>query len=323
MKQWTVTYREKSGVKTSVIIEAEDRAGVFAELKQRGINAISITEGAVKAKRNARGGVSKGVWGVVAAGVVAAVVGVVWMMMPEEEKPEVVKDTKPKVVHETTYKPAKSKPVKEEKSAEPEPVKVDPNARPTKPFEKVNGYIKLPSGRVHKLSTVVLTNDFNVTSPRPAYAIFNSHVENQISSLITLPLGGTLVGSPNYGDRFVEDFLESLKTPIVIEEGDDAETIALKKAMIDAKRDLKARYDAGEDIATIMNNTHAELQKLALVKKNLMEEIYKVQRDPEATMEDVDLVIKAVNNVLEKDGIAPIEMNPVVRQSLKYHKEGK
>ena len=46
MKQWTVTYREKSGVKTSVVIEAEDRVGVFAELKQRGINAISITEGA-------------------------------------------------------------------------------------------------------------------------------------------------------------------------------------------------------------------------------------------------------------------------------------
>lgn len=52
MKQWTVTYREKSGLKTSVVIEAEDRAGVFAELKQRGINAISITEGAVKAKRS-------------------------------------------------------------------------------------------------------------------------------------------------------------------------------------------------------------------------------------------------------------------------------
>ena len=42
MKQWTVYFRDKNGSKASVVIEAEDRSGVFAELKKRGISAISV-----------------------------------------------------------------------------------------------------------------------------------------------------------------------------------------------------------------------------------------------------------------------------------------
>ena len=50
MKQWTVYFRDKNGSKASVVIEAEDRSGVFAELKRRGISAISVSEGASNKK---------------------------------------------------------------------------------------------------------------------------------------------------------------------------------------------------------------------------------------------------------------------------------
>ena len=207
-------------------------------------------------------------------------------------------------------------------SAEPETAPpVDPNARPEKPFEKVNGYVMLPSGRMHKLSKTVLTNDFNETSPRPSYAIFEHHVENQIASLITLPPGGTLVGTPHYDESFVRAFLKSLENPIIVSKDDDEETAALKRAMIETKIDLKARYDAGEDIAQVMNDTHDELQRLARVKKDIEDEVRRIQRDSGATIDDVDDFIEAANILLESKGIEPIQMNPILRQMLILQKE--
>lgn len=220
------------------------------------------------------------------------------------------------LISETT--PAKSTPL--ESGEKPQPV-IDPNARPTKAFEKVNGYVMLPSGRMHKLSKNVLTNDFNVTQPKPKYAVFEHHVENQIASLLTLPPGGTLVGTPKYDQKFVDAFLKSLENPIIVTKDDDDETAELKRAVIETKKDLKTRYDAGEDIAQVMNDTHNEFQKLARVKKDIEEEIRKIQRDPNATIDDIDDFVSAANVLLEQKGIEPIQMNPIVRQMLILQRE--
>ena len=47
MAKYTVRYRDSSGVAKVTEIDAEDRAGVFAALKEMGVSAISVTEGAV------------------------------------------------------------------------------------------------------------------------------------------------------------------------------------------------------------------------------------------------------------------------------------
>lgn len=321
MKQWTVTYREKSGVKTSVVIEAEDRAGVFAELKQRGINAISITEGAVKAKRSATsGGVSKGVWGVVAAMVVAAIGVVVWLSFSTDDKVEIEEAPKPKAVKTPAPMPEKPKPVKVEKPEEPAPVKIDPNARPTKVGETVNGYIKLPSGRLHKVRGVI-TNSVSAIQTKGKYEIFEHHCENEIACLLTIQPGQGLVGTPRYNGRFTKEFLESLKKPIVINDDDSEEDKELKRNVNLAKQELKAAYDRGEDIEKIMLDTRREYQDLAMYKQELRQLIYEYKKTENPSDQDVEDYVTAANKLLEAKGIAPLNIGPISRRKLMMMRE--
>ena len=74
------------------------------------------------------------------------------------------------------------------------------------------------------------------------------------------------VGEMRYGPNFVKKFLRSCETPIVITKNDTPEIAELKKAVIDAKIELKARYDAGEDISEIMNQTRRDLVELGNVR---------------------------------------------------------
>ena len=317
MKQWTVTYRDRSGARTSVVIEAEDRAGVFAELRTRGINAISIAEGVVKAPRRAAsgGGISKGVWGLVAAVAVAAIAGVVWMMMPTEEKPiEVKKETKLKTVEKPAPVQPKT-PSKVEKVEEPAPVKIDPNARPTKVGETVNGYIKLPSGRLHKVRGVI-TNSVSAVQTKGKYEIFEHHCENEIACLLTIEPGQGLVGTPRYNGRFTKEFLESLKKPIVINDDDSEEDKELKRNVNLAKQELKAAYDRGEDIEKIMLDTRREYQDLAMYKQELRQFIYEYQKNESPSDQDVEDYVTAANKLLEAKGIAPLNIGPISRRKL-------
>lgn len=321
MKQWTVTYRDKNGSKASVIIEAEDRVGVFAELKKRGISAISVTEGAVKAKRRATGaGVSKGVWGVVAAMVVAAIGVVVWLSLSTDDKVEVEEAPKPKAVKTPAPIPEKPQPAKVEKPEEPAPVKIDPNARPTKVGETVNGYIKLPSGRLHKVRGVI-TNSVSAIQTKGKYEIFEHHCENEIACLLTIQPGQGLVGTPRYNGRFTKEFLESLKKPIVINDDDSEEDKELKRNVNLAKQELKAAYDRGEDIEKIMLDTRREYQDLAMYKQELRQLIYEYKKTENPSDQDVEDYVTSANKLLEAKGIAPLNIGPISRRKLMMMRE--
>ena len=80
-----------------------------------------------------------------------------------------------------------AKPTKPSKASEmPKPTPVDPNARPTKVGEVVNGYVLLPSGRLHK-RTGVITNSA-ASRAKGAYHIFDHACDNEIACyLIHVP----------------------------------------------------------------------------------------------------------------------------------------
>ena len=200
----------------------------------------------------------------------------------------------------------------------PEPKKIDPNARPTKVGEMLNGYIKLPSGRLHKVKGVITNNMSQVKSK---YEIFDYHCENEIACMLTIQPGQTLVGTPRYNGRFKAEFLESLKTPIIPSKDDSEEDAALKRAVNDAKIELKAALDRGEDIEQIMLDTRKEFQDLYRYKMEIQQELNEFKRKEGVTNEDVEDFVTACNQMLEKKGIAPLKLGPLSRQRLKMLKQ--
>ena len=140
------------------------------------------------AKRSKPRKPSKGVWLVATAFVVVAAAVVVIAILPRGK-------VTPSAVVE---KPVKTKvaitpPMPAPKPQQPVETKVDPNARPTKVGEVVNGYVMLPSGRIHK-PTGVVTNrvaDYG----KSKYSIFENRSDNEIAGILMANTGNADVGN--------------------------------------------------------------------------------------------------------------------------------
>lgn len=304
MKQWTVIYREKSGVKTSVVIEAEDRAGVFAELKQRGINAISITEGAVKAKRKATGGVSKGVWGVVAAVVAVALVAVVWVVMEGEEASVEVK-----------------KPKKERVEPEKAPVRDEvqlPKAKPTeKPVEKPVDN-RPPHQIVVETISVITNADGSVLERfrtadgkiRSKQSAPRSVFDNSSDQLIAMAIQGanSPVGMPPMpiSDSAEKDFVESLKKPIVINPDDSEEIKQLKQSVMAVRAEIDQMMKDGKSFKEIMKDHQALVNDNASLRKDVLKSVNEFIEKGDA--EGAQMFLEKANETLGEMGIAPVDM---------------
>lgn len=319
MSKWVVTTRGASGQRESLILEAPDRTAVFEELKKRGISAIKVDEAngknAASRTSSARPKWVKGL----AAGLIVVICGVAALvcLMQKPDAPA-APDAPAKKPAKTALEPLKPREVK---PPSPKPVE-EPAAKPKElPPQKVgetrDGYIKLPSGRLHRVRGVV-TN--TTAAVKGKYAIFNHHCENEIACLLTIQPGEGLVGTPRYNGRFTKDFLESLDEPIVITAEDSPEDAELKRNMIETKKELKAAYDRGEDIEQIMLDTRKEYQKLSIFKMDMRQAINEYRKSEGVTDEDVEVYVQAANKMLEEKGIAPLNIGPITRLKIRMMK---
>jgi hypothetical protein len=56
---------------------------------------------------------------------------------------------------------------------------------------------------------------------------------------------------------------------------------------------------------------------MGTIKKDLEKEIRKANRDSTMTDDDMELLVKAANKMLEEKGISPINYNPLTRTILR------
>lgn len=195
----------------------------------------------------------------------------------------------------------------------PEETTIDPSARPTKVGEVVNGYVMLPSGRIHK-PTGVVTNRV-ADYAKSQYSIFEHRSDNEIAAILMMRPGDTVVGTRRYDRWFSRQFLKSCETPIEFLPTDEPWKIDLKRAVIQARKDLKEAYDRGEDIEAIMTESRQQLQDLARYKQSI-KQLYVSNMKECETPEQVEALGLAVNKMLEEKGCAPMDFTPLTKQSL-------
>ena len=260
------------------------------------------------AKRGAPRKTSKGVWLFIAAVVaVAAAVVVVTLLPREKATPRSIVETPVKT--KETVAPAVPVP----KPKQPVEAKVDPNARPTKVGEVVNGYVMLPSGRIHK-PTGVVTNrvaDYG----KSKYSIFENRSDNEIAGILMANHGEAVVGTKRYDKWFEKQFLKSIETPITVSPDDEPWQADLKKLVMQARLELKEAHDKGEDIAAIMSESRQQLQDLSKYKQSV-KQIYAQNVKECATEQEVADLQNAVNVMLEEKGCAPMNFTPLTKMRL-------
>lgn len=248
--------------------------------------------------------------GLIAGGIAIAAGGVTFFILSRGEG---VQESKAEQTKKVIAEVAPTKPTSLPVAASEKPKPVDPNARPTKVGEMVNGYVKLPSGRIHKV-TGVITNSI-ANRPKAKYQIFERRCNNEIAAYLTIKPGDTIVGTPNYNGRFKQDFIESLKEPIIVSQDDSPENAQLKRDVIAARLELKDAMDRGEDIEKIMLDTRAELQNLMVAKMELKHMFFEERKNCKTDQEVEDL-FNACNKILEEKGIAPITYGPITKRNL-------
>ena len=210
-------------------------------------------------------------------------------------------------------KPAAAKTNAAEIATSKSPHGIDTSARPTKVGEKVNGYVMLPDGTIHKMTGKA----HSVTAMQDPSQIFDNGAENEIAALITMEPGEVIVGGPDR-ETFTAEFLKSTVVPIIVKADDPEEVKALKRAVNEVKADLKAAHDRGEDIVAIVEKTYDEFQRLAQYKEDLFNEVNDYSQKEEVTDEDVKDYLAAANKLLEEKGIAPLDDTAFIRAKIEY-----
>jgi hypothetical protein len=304
---WKITYRDKHGKHAQEYIDSENRNSLFKILRERGINAIKIDQAGHKEKPYKK-------WKKITAfliGIFTAIIGLIIVLFLLEDNTPIRGIEKPlKEVPSSKKAYIKKEVTKVVEKKKIEDVKKD---RPTKVGEVINGYVMLPSGRIHR-RTGVVTNSIS-GRPKAKYAIFNRKSDNIIAGLITIKPGDIILGSPNYNGTFKQDFLESLSEPITITNEDSPEQIELKRDVIATRQELKEAYDRGEDIEKIISNTRRELQELMRVK-NMYRKLFLEEKRNCKTEQDIDDLFSACNKMLEEKGITPLTYGPITKKNL-------
>lgn len=148
--------------------------------------------------------------------------------------------------------------------------------------------------------------------------IFKHNAEEHIAIVLGMKVGEPVIGDFAYDERFVKSFKESLKEPIEILDTDSEQDREMKEAVIETKKELKARMDAGEDIAQIMNDTMDEFRRLGRYRHDLQTHLSEITRDTEKySDQDVHDFTEAANKMLEREGIPPIKMPRLIMRGLR------
>lgn len=155
---------------------------------------------------------------------------------------------------------------------------------------------------------------------KPRYEIFENRVDNEIACLVSVEPGTQVFGNRNYGPNFTKRFLKSLEKPIIATHEDTEYEKSVKRAVNEAKIELKAAYDRGEDIVEVMNETRKELQRLGRYREELVQMARKEARRAEQP-DDVKDIVTAVNKMLDQKGLAPIRPNSISRLALQMQME--
>ena len=253
-------------------------------------------------------------WGLCAVAAVLVAAVAVWRLWPTDvESPEPEKAKKPSHIREVA--PSLPAPRAEDDADSQGKEEKKPKVRPPQQLGEVrDGYVLLGSG-LHKIRGEV-TNNCSLTRGR--YAIFKHSAENTIAGLLSMKAGDVLVGEPDYQGAFAESLRRSLKEPITIDETDTPEQVELKRAVIEAKEELKKAMDRGEDVEKILVEARRECQDLARAKQLMMSDVYHFVDKKAVTQEDVEIYVEAANKLLESKGIAPIERSTIADIKLRH-----
>ena len=309
---FTVTYRDKDGARREECVGAANRAECLAALKERGIVPVSVREGRASARprsgKNAaspNGGTRSSiiVRAAILAAVVLAVVGGAWWLLSRREAED---GGRAAPRHDVAQVEAPKDAVRPDQPAD-KPRQATPV--PTTHAPPSGGAAARSPAEEKPRKQTMAERGIRVAKPRKELRPrrFKYNAEEHIAFFLETEPGDVVFGEIPYGQKFVEDFKASLREPVAILPEDSEDVRQLKRSVQEMKEELKAKMDAGEDIAQIMRDARRQLVELGNYRTSLEDELKRIARGGEFNEEEFEKFVNAANKMLEEKGLSPIK----------------
>jgi hypothetical protein len=290
MKNWDVTVRGVDGKTEVIIISAETRNDVFAELKKLGKNAIRIEESLGKKPRKAKKSAAsvKG-RGLVAAAIVVLGAALVmwWMTQGEEKKVEEKADKKERVVNE--------------KKVEKRPTVVVKKDEGVKGDSKIDealaniGNLEKPKIKVRELSPEEWLRITN--------RVFKTGTEQLMSIVFSTEPGDMPMPIPPISDEDKQNIISILISKNPINESDSEKIKLCKENVALAKKEMVEYLKEGGDPDDFLRYYFQELKSAFELRNAAVDQIRETwEGDPELGRQ----FLEKVNEKFANEGIKSI-----------------
>lgn len=308
--QYTVIYRGKNGRRDQLVLEASSRDDVFAKLKERGIAAISVKEGAAKSTSAKSPSVGRGaVKGAIVGLLVVALGFLAWLFVGngildggkgDTEKPAKKIDKGSKSVAGSTSSATATNQVQEVATSTPED-DLPPDQRIVKESYtiKTNGHGKI----IERFKTADGKSHMVIGHVEPTFV-------EPSDQLLAMAMSGRTdgLGAPPPMPGGVSDaaFMESLKTEIVINDDDPPEVRDVKQKVIDARADALAMIKEGRSLDDILSEHHKLAMENDSIRRECQQELKRLVESGD--MEGAQRYRDVMSLALQQMGIAELRM---------------
>ena len=306
--EFTVKYRSQGGRVDYEIVQANSRSEAFSILKDKGIVAISITEGGTHCHRPKKAFPSR----LIKISLIGLLLPVaIWLYFTLFN----------------TSNNLKSKPVKATANRDAK-LAIAPKGKPTqKPqFNSATNSIQTPKESKPAIDTKVkldftaMTNAHGEVMERwrtpdgktharlvPPKPLFDNVIDQTLSLVLSVPKGHTLPPMPGLGPNATKEFAEALKKPIVINE-DDPEDVKRAKLLVQAGREaIFDQLETGKSVNEIIAEHCAAVNDNAELHNTVNSEYRKLLA--EGDLEGAETYRQEANKILEKSGAEPVQQH--------------
>lgn len=300
---YTITYRDKAGSRAYLELDVPTKGDVWPELKKRGINAISVTEGHAP---QAKGAVNKGSkittkTILLVAALISAIVASLFLLIekPKQESAESEKDAPTVPTASSVSK------VKLAKVTKPKASKSSDLMMPKPSGKRIEKREAIPAPPPLEELQSAMTNSV-AKKKKPA---FSNAAEQLIALATPSEPGGYVPPLPEITDEGIaEELSKAMGNVIKAEDGDSEKTLEKKITVAEAKEEFK-ELNATEGF-TFTEYLNA-LRDKANENAEFLGEAHKVSselyHDQSVSDEDYLEYREAINEKLRERGLPEIE----------------
>jgi len=256
--------------------------------------------------------------GIIALGVVVVGGLLAWLLIRPSDverddtaakAPSKIAEVKPQI---TTNVVAEVKP-----EAPKKPEKIEKNKIYRDERGKVIFHPEFPVGSpANPIRLAPIDKPGNILPPKKLY---DTYAENYIVGLMRTKPGMPVVKTalPN---NFDEQFKARIADPVGIKDDDTEEDIAIRKDMVEFKREMAQLIAQGEKPSDVIIAERDKLDRLAETRKTMLREISDLRKSG-ADQSEIDLTIEAANKILEQKGIEKIKTPALLKMSARARAE--